>query len=203
MKKLILCLLVLPAVCFLTACGKSDDDIDGDTMVTLNASNLTEDGYFDGIMYYKITSNFPRQVAVAKVLKSAVSIEIPTIINIEGSNYTCTSIGDRAFYECYELTLVTIPNSITSIGYDAFAFCQGLTSVCLPNSMASIADGAFRRCSGLTTIYCKNTIPPSQPWYGVFEDYIYDKATLYIPKGSRKAYRSAYGWYRFANVVEE
>jgi hypothetical protein len=40
-----------------------------------------------------------------------------------------TSIGSRAFYNCYGLTSVTIPNSVTSIGEYSFYGCSGLTSV--------------------------------------------------------------------------
>lgn len=40
-----------------------------------------------------------------------------------------TSIGGGAFDSCYDLTSVTIPNSVTSIGELAFKDCSGLTSV--------------------------------------------------------------------------
>lgn len=39
--------------------------------------------------------------------------------------------------------------------------------------------------------------------YGTFYDDIYDKATLYIPQGTIDAYKKAYGWSYFKNIVEE
>ena len=69
-----------------------------------------------------------------------------------------TSIGDGAFYDCYELTRVTIPNSVTSIGNHAFYDCSKLTSVTIPNSVTSIGDGAFAYCTCLTSITIPNNV---------------------------------------------
>lgn len=63
--------------------------------------------------------------------------------------YVVTSIGDRAFDDCYNLTSVTIPSSVTSIGYAAFYYCYNLTSVNIPASVTSIGDGAFDGCTAL------------------------------------------------------
>ena len=68
-----------------------------------------------------------------------------------------TSIGERAFYGCRNLTSITIPDSITSIGKYAFAYCSSLTSVTIPDSVTSIGERAFYYCSSLTSI----TIPDS------------------------------------------
>lgn len=68
-----------------------------------------------------------------------------------------TSIGQGAFYGCYGLTSVTIPNSVTYIGSCAFWRCTGLTSVVIGNSVTSIGGSAFNGCTGLTSV----TIPDS------------------------------------------
>ena len=52
-------------------------------------------------------------------------------------------IADRAFYDCADLTSVTIPNSVTSIGALAFYNCENLESVTIPDSVTSIGWGAF------------------------------------------------------------
>ena len=69
-----------------------------------------------------------------------------------------TSIGDFAFYGCYGLTSVTIPNSVTSIGNYAFCGCSGLTSITIPNSVTSIGECAFGGCSGLTSVTIPNSV---------------------------------------------
>ena len=38
-------------------------------------------------------------------------------------------IGKDAFFECYDLTSVVIPNSVISIGDDAFCACRSLASI--------------------------------------------------------------------------
>ena len=68
-----------------------------------------------------------------------------------------TSIGDRAFYNCTGLTSITIPDGVTSIGSSAFSGCSGLTSITIPDDVTSIGGEAFYNCTGLTSI----TIPDS------------------------------------------
>ncbi len=55
--------------------------------------------------------------------KDVTSIVIP-----EG----VTSIGERAFEECYFLTSIDIPDSVSSIGEEAFHYCL-LQPICSPD----------------------------------------------------------------------
>ena len=86
------------------------------------------------------------------------NIEIPSTIKYGDVAYSVTTIGAEAFYNCKELTSVSIPNSVKSIGNFAFDGCTGLTSVTIPNSVTSIGYSAFFNCSGLTSVTIPNSL---------------------------------------------
>lgn len=85
-------------------------------------------------------------------------VEIPETVIYDNTEYSVTSIGNRAFYGCSGLSEVTIPTSVTSIGGDAFFNCIGLTSMTIPNSVTSIGKNAFQNCSGLTSLTISSSL---------------------------------------------
>lgn len=196
MKKIrILSMMLLLATMLpvMVACGGDDNDdivIVQEPQVSLNVSNLTDYGYFDGILYYKITSNSTNEIAVVRADKSAINVVIPNSVNIEGKTYKCTRIGTDAFEKCSNLTSITISNSVTDINYGAFYGCYKIEKVIslienpFPIAVDKIHNSAF-------IIY-----------NDVFKSEVYKNATLYVPNGTKSKYMNTEGWKKFKQIKE-
>ena len=111
----------------------------------------------DGI-YYNLNDETKTAEVTSNSNKYSGDITIPEKVTYNATEYSVTSIGEWAFYECSSLTSISIPNSVTSIGYAAFLDCSSLTSISIPNSVTSIGEGAFAGCSALTSISIPNSV---------------------------------------------
>ena len=78
----------------------------------------------DGINYLLIDNAKQANVIYKTSNIYTGTVVIPESVEYEGVTYAVTSIMGNAFYICYGLTSVTIPNSVTSIGYGAFYGCN-------------------------------------------------------------------------------
>ena len=70
----------------------------------------------------------------------------------EMDSYPVKTIADDAFYECNNLTSVSIPNHVTNIGKRAFMVCKNLETITLPNSLVTIEYRAFYDCEKLESL---------------------------------------------------
>jgi len=62
-----------------------------------------------------------------------------------------TTIGAGAFYECANLTSLTLGGGVTEIGVNAFAFCRSLSGpLTLPEGLTTVNGYAFCQCNALT-----------------------------------------------------
>ena len=113
-----------------------------------------------------------------------------------------TEIGNKAFEQCYLLASLTIPKNIKKIGMSAFIYGDALTSLTIESENCYIANKAFAGCDKLASITCTSMTPPRMGGSDVFEDVIFPKAKLYVPKGAGDAYGKANVWANFADIIE-
>ena len=90
------------------------------------------------------------------------NVVIPETVTYNGTTYSVTSIDSYAFFYCFGLTSVTIPNSVTSVGERAFSDCSALTEVNYNATnctyMGSSSYPVFYECSSLTTLNIGNNV---------------------------------------------
>lgn len=118
----------------------------------------------DGI-YYQIMFSEEQSVAVTYKgydykEKYSDSVIIPESVTYGDVTYKVIEIGVNAFYNCYMLTSVSIPDGVTRIGGSAFEACYKLTSVTIPNSVVVFEKRAFYNCEQITSV----TIPDGVTW---------------------------------------
>ncbi len=161
-----------------------------------------------GELYYNILSEEDRTVEVTyKFYNSSDNqnyvsgnVDIPQQLIYNNKTYTVTAIDHYAFFNCYELTSITIPNSVTSIGIYAFYNCPKLTSLTIPNSVTSIGDNAFYGCSKLKSIWNQGLVPiKCNPG---FSDEVLQNTILYVPTGTLAKYDKVDPWRYFWNITE-
>lgn len=126
--------------------------------VILAISAIGQNTFIVGdLITYEITSE--NTVEVHDCATSAISVTIPeSIVNTNGTTYSVTAIGEKAFQSNYSLEEVTIPNSVTAIGNYAFQHCTKLEEIIIPNSVTTIGDNAFHNCNKLPLITFSNTL---------------------------------------------
>jgi hypothetical protein len=105
-----------------------------------------------------------------------------------------TSIGKYAFYNCSSLTRLIIGANVDSYGSDVFFGCNNIKELVIKGStMPEITSDK------LTSITLYSPIPQA---INAFVDKVYRNATLYVPQGTKEAYRAAEVWKNFWKIEE-
>ena len=113
---------------------------------------------------------------------------------------TVTSIGNDAFFGCRYIDTVIVPIGVSYIGGRAFEECTRLKYIEIPHTVQSIG-AAFYNCRSLNEIYNMNKTPQGIDMF-CFTGVNKNVCILYVPEGSREAYRNAPYWKDFRNIVE-
>ena len=104
---------------------------------------LAHDIQVDGIYYNVNASNLTCEVTNNGDNSYNGDIIIPETVKYKNKTLKVTSIGNRAFYNCADLTSIAISKAITNIGESAFYGCKKITSIIIPNSVTRINNYAF------------------------------------------------------------
>ena len=115
---------------------------------------LTDDDY----IYHIIDDDDKEVEFTAPADNKETDVVVPSTITDEnGTVYTVTSIGEKAFYKNTKIKKLTIANTVKSIENYAFYGCKNLTTIKIGNGIEIVGDSSFRQCTKLTSI----TLPKS------------------------------------------
>lgn len=133
------------------------------------APNYTTE--IDGV-YYNINLYSKEAKVISHPDGYAGEIVIRENVTYNGETYPVTSIVEKAFYNCTELTKVSIGKNVSSLG-----------------------NYAFYGCNGLEDVFCYAEKIP-EGGYNLFSR----RYNLYVSASSLNQYRSTYPWSDFTNV---
>ena len=149
-------------------------------------------------------------------------IVIPEYINYQGIKTEVVGIGLNAFRECYDLTSVSIPESVSyildnafwscnslykcnlpeglvSIGEHAYENCSNLETLVIPRNMSHIGKYAFEKCQNLSLIISKTADPDEMSGKNLFRN-VDPNTPILVPKSSIDAYKNNKYWRQFSNI---
>lgn len=161
----------------------------------LNSGQCTVDG-----ITYEYHSDGTATVLPSTPKYSGDIIIPKTFRNAGGVACTVTEIGMSAFYNCTELTSVSLPETLDKIGPSSFSGCTTLTTITIPENVSSVSYSAFINCTGLEALYFKpyRSVPSTGSKYflGVPEDLL-----IYVPSVLLDEYKTR--WSEMTNIQPE
>ena len=160
----------------------------------------------DKTMTLMVTGTNPRTVELQSIfgntdfkLPGKVVLP-PTVKGPDDKTYTLTAIGASAMFgREKKWTSIILPNTVTTIGKNAFVSSPTLKEITIPASVTFIGETALASCTALESVTVLAETPIS-----ILEDRFKNTpslTTLYVPKGSEAAYRSAPVWKDFKNII--
>ena len=187
---------------YLITAIQDGDDVYAMAADTIQVYVMDDDDpmYIDGI-YYKYAYGSTSTLKVVKGHKPYVGkVEIPATAN----GMPVVEVDIRAFDGSYFLTEVVIGDNVVKCGGDCFGASINLRTVTLPrNSDVRFDYYQFNCDRSIKEIHCRSQIPYYADETTFNGSMDYTTCILYVPTGTKQAYREAQEWCKFVNIVEE
>ena len=169
---------------------------------TIKAINIPKTVEYIGAMKYVVPGATVILPGTIKVVSAAAGIEAEKLVIEDGAQVLGTQILGKTLITCHNKEL-TIPGSVQlgMLAIDA----RELESLKITKSKINGASPYLGslicpNSPSIKKITCEYTVPPETSG-GAFDDYMYTKATLYVPKEAIEAYKTAPEWKNFKNIL--
>jgi len=168
---------------------------------TIKAINIPKTVEYIGAMKYVVPGATMTLPGTIKVVSAAAGIEAEKLIIEDGVQYIGTHLSEKKLIRCNN-TELTIPGSVQ------FGSCAietpklesiKITKSKIDGATPYLGPGFCWNTTSVKKITCEYDVPPETSG-SAFEDYMYDRATLYVPEEAIEAYKAAPEWKKFKKI---
>ena len=169
---------------------------------TIKAINIPKTVEYIGAMKYVVPGATMTLPGTIKVVSAAAGIEAEKLIIEDGVQYIGTHIAEKKLIRCNN-TELTIPGSV-QFGSRAIETPKlesiKITKSKIDGATPYLGPGFCWNTTSVKKITCEYDVPPETSG-SAFEDYMYDRATLYVPEEAIEAYKAATEWKKFKTIM--
>lgn len=120
--------------------------------MSVNAETYSDEmKYGEYLSYKQVDANLDGiydYVEISDCDESVTEVTVPDKID----GLPVKSIKCAAFFNCYHLTKIDLPEGLVSIGDNAFVNCRYLERIEIPDSVTSMGKSVFQTCLRLTEV---------------------------------------------------
>lgn len=113
-----------------------------------------------------------------------------------------TEIALNSFQNNTYLREIKFPESLTNIGQAAFRGCTRLNSITLPKSITYLDYNTFADCPSITYVVVQAEKAFDVP-ENLFDESVYENATLYVNEGLKQQFSQTWPWSKFATIIDD
>ena len=136
------------------------------------------------------SSDYPEHIRYIEIIDGEISYYGFSLFKANGSSLgslllagaSNTTLDDKAFYELYKLTNLSLPQNLQTIPYKMAADCYMLENIVIPSSVTTIGNNAFENCRSLDSVDFGTTTALQQIGNWAFYN-CHNLPTLTIPEG--------------------